>query len=306
MKKFVKVCLALCGGSLVLGIILLGIGTAMGARPGQYLNIAHLDRWQNLRDVELTPLDDLDDMLDSSNWRDDYGHHVEGDGHHWEYGDIGELPAGGYEYDETYTEDIQELDIAVSHGKLWILPNEENSVRVLAQDTRDYFQCWVEDKELHLEDKRKNKIEDILLVVYLPEKEYQEIEVQLGAGYLEASTLKAEEVKISMGAGECQIQRIEARKKAELQAGAGRIWLGAFSGMHLEGECGAGELDICLDGSYEDYDYEIESAIGEVLLGENSYSGIGRTESVNHHAERKVELDCAVGTILVSFRGEAQ
>ena len=64
MKKFVKVSLAICGGSLMLGIVMLGIGTAMGARPGQYLNIVHLDRWHNLRNTRLTSLEDLDDFLD--------------------------------------------------------------------------------------------------------------------------------------------------------------------------------------------------------------------------------------------------
>ncbi len=313
MKKFVKVCLAICGGSLMLGIVMLGIGTAMGARPGQYLNIVHLDRWHNLRNTRLTSLEDLDDFLDDvddldevldpDEWLDDYDHHGGEYDHDWKYGEIGEAPGGSYEYDQTITEQIEELDIAISHGRIWIIPHQENTVRVLAQDTLDYFQCWVEDKELHLEDKRRNKMRDITLVVYLPEKEYEEIKVQMGAGYMEASTLKAAEVTLQMGAGECHVQQIEAREKAELEAGAGRIWLGAFSGTKLQGECGAGELDISLAGAYEDYSYEIGSAIGEVLLGDHSYAGIGRTEEVNHHTDRKVELDCAVGTIRVSFLG---
>ncbi len=316
MKQFTKICLMICGCSLILGMILLGIGVSMGARPGQYLSMVHGNHWTELFHIRdsVTSLDDLDDDIEDILDRDPEewtkapsgnGHHIEDHGHDresWYTGNT--MPSmEDCEYDESFSEEIWEVEAEIGYGAIQFLPYEGDAIRVQADNIKKYFQCWVEEKELHIEDYRKNMDDELRLIVYLPAREYKELKVELGAGYFEAQELKAEEVELKMGAGECEVQRIEATKEAELQVGAGRIWLGAFSGQKLTGECAAGEMVISLEGAYEDYNYDIESAVGEVLLGGSSHSGFANVERINNHANKKVELDCAIGTIQVDFLG---
>ena len=49
MKRFIKFCLILAAALAVIGVVGIGVGMAMGARPGQFLNLAHYEgsifRW---------------------------------------------------------------------------------------------------------------------------------------------------------------------------------------------------------------------------------------------------------------------
>jgi len=56
MKRFTKISLILCSVCLVLGLVLVGLGNAWGARPEQYLSM--VPRTSQFMD-ELPELDDL-------------------------------------------------------------------------------------------------------------------------------------------------------------------------------------------------------------------------------------------------------
>lgn len=310
MKQFVKICLVTGGCSLILGMLLLGIGVFMGARPGQYARAFYFDHWTDLFDFDNTvkPLDEIEDILDED--VEAWTGSREGSRDKGEYGYAPRheggisSTSGNFEYDESFTEEIRDVEIEVGDGAIQLIPYEGNAVRVQADNIKKYFQCWVEGEEFHIEDRRKNADEELNLMVYLPEKGYGELKIELGAGQFEAQELKAEEIEIQMGAGECEIQRIEAGKEAKLQVGAGRIWLGAFSGKKLSGECAAGEMDIWLEGGYEDYNYDIACAAGEILLDGESRTGLVYREKIDNKADKKVELNCAIGTVQINFLDE--
>lgn len=101
MKRFMKFCLLLAAALGVIGVAGIGIGMAMGARPAQFLNLAHYDgsifwwmkngnerleerveSWSdNVEDNVEQWSEDLEDDLDD--WSNGWGHHWEDD---WEQG----------------------------------------------------------------------------------------------------------------------------------------------------------------------------------------------------------------------------
>ena len=71
------------------------------------------------------------------------------------------------------------------------------------------------------------------------------------------------------------------------------------------GECGLGELDLTLTGTQEDYNYDLECGVGNLDVGSDSYSGLGREKSIsNKGADRKLNLECGMGNISVDFSGK--
>ncbi|MBQ8184789.1 MAG: hypothetical protein IJ036_03275 [Lachnospiraceae bacterium] len=286
MKTFTKVSLIICGVFLVLGVVLVSIGSAMGL-PDQFLKkAAREDLFNVWEDQEIT-----------AGERGSVSEKPAA-----EAGQISEIPAvDDYEYSKTITDNVRELEIDIAYGAVRIVTHAGEDIYVLAENTGKYFKCWVEEQELHLEDKRKSTLENLDLAVYIPETKLQELSVDLGAGYLEAGTLQVGECSLDVGAGECVIERLEVSGEAELSVGAGRIQVDAFVGNHLEGNCGAGELEVGLQGSFANYNYEIDAAIGEILLGEQSYGGLANDKSINNGAVGRIELDCAVGSIKIHF-----
>ena len=94
-------------------------------------------------------------------------------------------------------------------------------------------------------------------------------------------------------------------KKADLQIGTGSMTFADLSAEETDGECGLGELDLTMTGAQEDYNYDLECGVGNLDVGSDSYSGLGRENHIsNTGADRKLELECGMGNVSVSFSGK--
>ena len=330
MNKFWKGCLMFSVICLLLGGLLLGVGTLLGARPSQYMNLAHLGGrntslgfWKNpLRAADIFQddlddlKDDLDDLRDSDEFddledledvdiseiqefitEDEDWHHRTEPGSHVEH--------GSGSYDETFSDrEIQKLEIQVAYGEIYIYPYDGEGVRVRASNCGRTFQCWQEDEELYIRDNRKHRDHGLMMELYLPEKELRDLEVELGAGRMYANNLYAEKAELNLGAGICEIQSLCISDQADLGIGTGTFQVQSFEGSKLDGSCGAGEMELNMAGAYEEYDYELTCGIGTILLNGNRYSGLGVENSIDNRAHKKVDLDCGVGEIQVKFVNE--
>ena len=262
MKRFTKICLILCGIFLVLGIVFVIAGFAMGASPWQYLRMEGLF---------------VDDRPKS-----------------------GENPES-YDFDHSFQEEILELEISINHGEVYLSTQEEDRVRVVANHGGKDLQCKLEGKELQIVDRRGNNQQELELTVFLPAKTLTDLDLELAAGMLKAECLRAKDVSVEVRAGECVIDELIAGKSAELHTGAGSIRIAHYEGPNLDVECEAGEIEVCLDGGFTDYNYEADVAMGELVLGDNTYSGIGNEQHIRNNAASNVELDCAMGSVRISF-----
>ena len=146
------------------------------------------------------------------------------------------------------------------------------------------------------------------LYLYLPKTAvFDEITIDFGAGKLDAGYLKAREIEINAGAGKCSFEGLEASETIELTMGAGRISTGSLTAEEakldiaageltiddakvsrkteatvsmgnadlkgtfageLEVECSMGNLKFTLEGAEQDYNYDIESGLGSVRIGD--------------------------------------
>ena len=60
-----------------------------------------------------------------------------------------------------------------------------------------------------------------------------------------------------------------------------------------------------MTGAQEDYNYDLECGVGNLDVGSDSYSGLGRENHIsNTGADRKLELECGMGNVSVSFSGK--
>lgn len=177
--------------------------------------------------------------------------------------------------------------------------------------------------------------------LYLPKDAVlDDISIDFGAGKLDAGCLKAKEIEISAGAGKCTFEGLEASESIELSMGAGKISTGTLItkeakldiaagdldvseakvsqhtqasvsmgnakikgvfGGELNAECSMGNLNFTLDGTEDDYNYDIECGMGSVKIGSKRYSDLGSDYEIDNGSSTDVEIECAMGTVDIGF-----
>lgn len=194
---------------------------------------------------------------------------------------------GDFDVSNTDTEfeaDCENLEIELVAGTLEIYYSDVEHIQVEQEGVKG-FKSYMDDKTLHIEGGSKIGINqaDMNITVILPQNmKFKEVDLEVGAGEAIIDDLNADNVSIEVGAGEAIITGLVVK---ELQA-----------------EVGAGELNLELEGEENDYNYDLECGIGEIQIGDSSYTGLGKEQiKENPGANKKIDLECGVGEILVNF-----
>ena len=323
MKPLFKIGIALSAVLFLLGIAGVGVGIAMGVTPSQLVYAGHYPGRFSIRSPEnwswdgLSDLDDLDDP------------------------DMPSLQGGNPSGSEEYYEflNIRSLDLALNLCELHVLSHEEDYVSVSADNVKNYFQCRQEGDTLVLTDNRKTSTKSgsmeqaLYLDLYLPRQEYEEFELEMGAGNLTLDDLAADEVKIDNGAGSISIRKLscreldvdagvgeffagslEASEEADLDIGTGTAAISRFDGKALYLDCAVGSAEVTAVGREQDYNYRLEASLGSMHINHqlqgredfhsDSHYGDEDRLDIQNGAGQQIEILCALGTVQLNFTEE--
>lgn len=195
--------------------------------------------------------------------------------------------SAGREFEEYYT-GIRNLDLDIGVTDMKISASADDRFHVYGSNLSSSFQCRQDDDSLEIETKRKipiykNPDEEITLEV--PEGTvFEDVDITVGVGSLEAENLQCEELSIDCGVGSVFVN-------------------GSVRG-DCEIDCGVGEVSLDLVDLRDGFNYDIQCGIGEVILGENSYSGISKIKEIDNGADKDMDIDCGVGSVMVTFGEE--
>lgn len=136
-----------------------------------------------------------------------------------------------------------------------------------------------------------------------------DLDLCIGAGELktagnESIILKAGKLNLELGAGAVELAGIEA-DKLNVDGGTGSMKLREVAVGKADIDCGVGNVFMELKGNQEDYDYDVDCGIGQVVLGSDSYNGLGSSKKINNGAGRKIDIDCGLGRVEVTFNGKS-
>ena len=215
-----------------------------------------------------------------------------------------------------------ELDIELAECSLYLEESKDDQIRVyITGDTLRYY--WLMDGSslcLRNAGRRANHTKDEVHVSIPAGHRFKEVEIDFGAGVLDAVPLQAAEMDINIGAGVCTMQEVSAdeadvavgagqlfvvywnSKKANIDVGAGEFNVlqdmkvsddleinmnmgsaeinGTVSG-DLSLECGMGTVNMNLTGSEDDHGYAVACGMGSVQVGHHSHGGFASSESWN-------------------------
>ena len=210
----------------------------------------------------------------------------------------------------------EKMEISANTLALKIVPGEYDAI-ILSGSNRDKMNCYIEDNCLYLEEKNHKPLQksgEIVLTV--PESmDWKKIEIDVEAAYVALQNFSAEEMEFSADAGSIEASGLQM-KKLILSVEAGAITLTDSEAAELEADAEAGAIRFSgsitdrvdadaelgnivlkLSQSKDDFDYEIDSDLGNV-----EFDGISVENSVIcNKASGKMNLDSSMGNIEIYF-----
>ena len=146
--------------------------------------------------------------------------------------------------DNINIEDIVKFEIEVKYSNLEIKKGdfkvESNDTNVKSKQkgneliVKETGNNWLRNKE-------GNKV-----IIYIPEnKEFNEIEIDTGAGNIEIESLNTKDLSFSIGAGKVEINNLKVTNEAEIDGGAGKVDILSGEICNLNLDMGIGEFNVC-------------------------------------------------------------
>lgn len=249
MKKFTKVCLILAAILAVLGISFCIVSVAVGVDFRDLRKLAFYERLDQKTDQKAEP--------------------------------------EGKEFQKDFT-GIRKLELELGITDMNIVNSADDQIHVYGSNLDSSFQCRKDEDTLEIESKRSFRLsgnQSDLITLEVPERMvFEEVELNIGMGSLNAEILNS--------------------RKLDIECGVGSVVISGRVEETCEIECGVGEVTLNLDNAEEDFNYQVECGIGSVTLGENSYSGISKEKEINNQADSTMSVECGMGNVMVTFNKE--
>lgn len=169
----------------------------------------------------------------------------------------------------------------------------------------------------HFWGKSKNKIK-----VSVPEgKKWNAVSIETSAGKVELKDVHTDILEIDLDAGDASVEGLQCMN-AEAELDAGQIVMKNTSVKNLESDVDMGSFEyegvilkncdvsvdagnvlLKLDQEEDEFNYHIQSELGNIVVGGQGYAGTARSSVNNENAGGNMNLDCDMGAIEVIFNG---
>lgn len=219
---------------------------------------------------------------------------------------------------------INKIDVDLGGGQLFIGQGTEKGIQITSKKADD-FQYYVKDHTLYMKGFKKWKAIDAdknIVYVSLPENlEFKESEISLGAGRIEikdsalgdtdievgageieASGIRTRELQVEIGAGRAYLENIEITGELNVNVAMGEAVLNGIFQDSIDLECAMGSIELEIDGNKEDYNYELEGALGNVELEGEDYASVLTERKINNNSNKTLKAECSMGNISIGFK----
>lgn len=220
--------------------------------------------------------------------------------------------------------DVSRLDLNIDWADLTVSKSSDDKIYIDAKNVPESFNAEVRgdtfstsfnEKKLsfHLAPSWLNGDNNAVIEIKLPEKEYESMVLDLGAGETKLSDMecirfrvecgagevtfndvKCETGSFECGAGEVNINRIKCSDKLNVDGGAGSVNINSSVIGGLDADQGVGELNFT--GTVNG-DIDVEGGVGEIVLNltnpESDFVGSG--------CKYKMDIETGIGSKTVNY-----
>lgn len=236
----------------------------------------------------------------------------------------------GIDISESYDANgIKDIEIDFGAGEMVIAASQDEYIHVEGKNIPEDYTFKINGNEFEVglhkdwkvwntnwfnfnfgDDNSWNNITE--LKIYLPQKDYEEISIDNGAGDMTISDISYAELSIDIGAGEVTATNLNCWKEGgetSFDLGAGEAIVSKSRIKNLEADIGAGEFEFQGDISG---DIDVDAGVGEcrfILDGsEDSYRFLdyGKNKYGSNSGKYDVRVDHGVGEVNFKFDGKVR
>ena len=114
--------------------------------------------------------------------------------------------------------------------------------------------------------------------------------------YISAETLSGGDVSLKSDLGSIEIGDLKA-DELEADVDLGSIELAGTVNGDVTASTDMGSIILTLAEDPDDFNYEINTDLGSITVGNQDYSGMDREKIVENGSEEKMKLDSSMGSI---------
>lgn len=210
----------------------------------------------------------------------------------------------------TAYEGIDEISLDLSNLGIVVTPSDSEAVIVdtsqLSSDIREDVVISQNGGELEMETDGHsgfhwNADDPGMLYISIPRGAYyNSFSADVGAGLLEMEGVSAGEISLEVGAGQIIAEGF-CTDVLEADCGAGQISLQGEVLRTADLNCDVGEVLFTLPGGMEVYNYELSCSAGELIVGDEAYSGIRNDMKIDNGSSCLIEAECRIGRMEIMF-----
>lgn len=301
MNRVTRLFLIVAVSITTLGLLLFGIGVALGGFESAR-SIA------SDKNITIGKNGSLSLDLSKLSWMGSASHNMHFDSNH----EIFKGDASG-EFTKGDVSALKNFNVDIGGADFNLVENEDGIISYEVKSSRR-SQCFIEAGTLTL------VMEDGSVTLSLPKDfRFESVDMDLGASNTEIANLSSDSLDLDFGASNVTFNGLSA-KDADLDFGAGdveitngnlinaKIEIGAGNFTYkgdvtgnLKLVCGVGNADLFLTSKEIDHSYDIESGMGNIDYGKQSYSGIGNDVKSGSELSSHYKVECGLGNITVLF-----
>lgn len=201
---------------------------------------------------------------------------------------------------------VEALDIDVT-GNLVVGTHDQDYVLVETDSSSNRWQvsCQMEGNTLKIRTKIRwawvGNYDFGAIHVLIPEDiTLREADIEIGAGKADITDLNVKDLELEVGAGQGILRGFKT-DHLTVKCDVGNVQASGELNGDAKVECGVGDVHLEFDGQEKDFDYQVKCDVGQVTVGNSSYSGLGNKRRISNDADKTLDVDCGVGKVSVDF-----
>lgn len=285
MKLFTKIAVGIAGVFFGIAVICFGIALAMGVTISDVQTMVRDGKFsfgpEDGFHIQLWGDDEIDFDVDLNNEQSSNDTYME----------------------REISDKCTKLYVELAAGEINIYYDDVEYMQIKQHNVPGFLVTVGDEQSVHIQgDIDVVETDGIELTILLPKDVVlEEVELKIGACQANVSDLIAEKMNFVVGAGQANISNISVNE-LELEVGAGEAIVKNLSVKELDVEAGVGKVDIEVAGAEVDYNYDVECGIGQVILGNRSFGGLGTEQTImNDGANHHMNIECGIGEVNMHF-----
>ena len=149
----------------------------------------------------------------------------------------------------------------------------------------------------------KHNEDDYKIEILIPANiELKEVEIEVGAGeFLSDGIRVTKELEASVGAGHMEFSNAKV-EDIKMECGVGQFTYSGTINGNADVSGGIGQIVFNLEQPENDFNYEADNGIGEISLNNNSFASLANDMKIDNNAPRDFKVDCGVGAIEINTK----